>query len=63
MKNLTTENEKFLLLRIEALEKECKRLNVDIENMKSAVSKTRLSDPNFLKPLSEIEVNFEIINP
>jgi len=52
----------FLLQRIEALEKENKRLNKELRKVKERSLKIRLSDPNFDKPLSEIETNFEIIS-
>lgn len=51
----------FLQQRIEALEKENKRLNKQLKKLKERASKIRLSDPNFDKPLSEIETDFEII--
>ena len=52
----------FLLQRIEALEKENKRLNKELRKIKERSLKIRLSDPNFDKPLSEIETEFEIIS-
>ena len=53
----------FLQQRIEALEKENKRLNKELRKVKERSLKIRLSDPNFDKPLSEIETNYEIIKP
>ncbi|MES2240455.1 MAG: hypothetical protein V4497_09390 [Bacteroidota bacterium] len=47
--------------QIEALQKENKRLNKELRKVKERALKIRLSDPNFDKPLSEIETNFEII--
>lgn len=51
----------FLNLRIEAQRLEIERLNNELRLFKELASKTRLSDPNFDKPLSEIKTNFEII--
>ena len=56
------ENQEFLLLRIEALEQENQRLNNEIRKVKDVAFKVRLSDPNFDKPLSELEVVYEIVN-
>ena len=44
----------FLQQRIEALEKENKRLNKELRKVKESSLKIRLTDPNFNKPLSEI---------
>jgi len=52
----------FLQQRIDALEKENKRLNKELRKIKERASKARLTDPNFNKPLSEIETDFEIVN-
>ena len=54
------EQNAFLLQRIEALEKENNRLNNELRKVKETAFKIRLSDPNFEKPLSQIEVDFEI---
>ena len=56
------EQNTFLLLRIEALETENKRLNDELRKVKDIAFKVRLSDPNFDKPLSELEVVYEIVN-
>ena len=56
------ENQEFLLLRIEALEQENQRLNNEIRKVKDVAFKVRLSDPNFDKPLSELEVVYETVN-
>lgn len=53
----------FLLQRIEALEKENKRLNKELRKVKERSLKIRLSDPNFNKPLSEIETDYELVEP
>lgn len=53
----------FLLLRIQALELENIRLNNEIRKVKDVAFKAQLSDPNFDKPLSELNVNYEIITP
>jgi len=52
----------FLQQRIDALQKENKRLNKQLKKLKERASKVRLTDPNFLLPLSEIETNYEIVN-
>ena len=52
----------FLQQRIEALQNENKSLNKELAKVKERALKIRLSDPNFDRPLSEIETNFEIIN-
>ena len=56
------ENQEFLLLRIEALEQENQRLNNELRKVKDVAFKVRLSDPNFDKPLSDLEVVYEIVN-
>ncbi len=56
------ENQEFLLLRIEALEQENERLNNELRKVKDVAFKVRLSDPNFDKPLSDLEVVYEIVN-
>lgn len=55
------EQNAFLLQRIEALEKENNRLNDELRKLKETAFKIRLSDPIFDKPLSKIEVDFEIV--
>lgn len=57
------EQNEFLMQRIEALEAENKRLNDELLKVKKMALKLTLSDPNFDKPLSEIETIYEIINP
>jgi predicted nuclease with TOPRIM domain len=57
------QHQDFLQQRIEALEKENKRLNNELRKVKERSLKIRLSDPNFDKPLSEIETNYEIVSP
>jgi len=55
------ENQEYLLLRIEALENENGRLNNELRKIKEVAFKVKLTDPNFDKPLSEMNVNYEII--
>ena len=55
------EQNQFLMQRIEALEKENERLNNELRTVKNCAFKVRLTDPNFDKLLSEIEVDYEII--
>jgi len=57
------QHQEFLQQRIEALEKENKRLNKELRKVKERAFKIRLSDPNFDKPLSSINVDFEIVEP
>ena len=53
--------------QIEALRKENERLNQELKRIKDIAFKTRLSDPNYHKPISdsfELVVNgYEIITP
>ena len=51
----------FMQLRIDAQAKEIERLNGELRKVKETALKVRLSDPNFDKPLSEIEVDYELI--
>lgn len=53
--------EKERVAKIEALTREVARLNDELKKFKDLAFKARISDPNFDKPLSEIEVNYEII--
>ena len=57
------EQNQYLTLRIEALEKENTRLNEELRKVKKMALKLTLSDPNFDKPLSEIETIYEIVEP
>jgi len=49
--------------QIKALQVENERLNNELRKVKDVAFKVRLSDPNFDKPISEIEINYEIIKP
>lgn len=49
----------FLLARCKALEIENERLNNEIKKTKQHALQLTLSDPNFDKPLNEIEVIYE----
>jgi len=49
--------------QIEALQKENKRLNKELRKVKERAFKIRLSDPNFDKPLSSINVDYELVEP
>ena len=51
----------FQKAQIEALQKENRRLNDELRNVKEVVFKVRLSDPAFDRPLSDLEVEFEIV--
>ena len=52
----------FQKAQIEALQKENIRLNDELRKVKEVAFKVRLSDPAFDRPLSELEVDFEIVN-
>jgi hypothetical protein len=47
--------------RIRALESEIERLNQEIQKVKEMAFKVKVSDPIFLKPLTQVETNFKII--
>ena len=51
----------FQKAQIEALQKENIRLNDELRKVKEVAFKVRLSDPAFDRPLSELEVEFEIV--
>lgn len=51
----------FMQFRIDAQAKEIERLKGELRKIKDVAFKIRLSDPNFDKPLSEIEVDYELI--
>ena len=51
----------FMQLRIDAQTKEIERLNAELKKVKEVAFKVKLSDPKFDKPLSEIEVDYELI--
>jgi len=55
------QHQDFLMLQIKALQTENERLNNELRKVKNVAFKVRLTDPNFDKPLSEVEVNYEII--
>lgn len=52
------QHQDFLMLQIKALQTENERLNNELRKVKDCAFKVRLSDPNFDKPLSEIETKF-----
>jgi len=53
--------EEFQAMRITALEEEITRLNIQLNEVKLSALKARVSDPIFLKPLSEINVDYELV--
>ena len=55
------QHQDFLMLQIKALQTENERLNNELRKVKEVAFKIRLSDPNFDKPLAELEVNYEIV--
>jgi len=57
------QHQDFLMLQIKALQVENLRLNNELKKVKELAFKVRLSDPNFDKPLKDIEVNYEILKP
>lgn len=54
-------NEEFYTARIQALETEVQRLNNELRSVKEVAFKVKLTDPNFDKPLNEVNVEYEII--
>lgn len=46
--------------QIDALQKENQRLNDELKKVKYVALKLQLSDPNFDKPINEIEVNYGV---
>ena len=52
----------FQKAQIEALQKENIRLNDELRKVKEVAFKVRLSDPVFDRPLSDLNVEFEIVN-
>jgi hypothetical protein len=57
------QHQSFLMLQIKALQIENERLNNELKKVKEIAFKIRLSDPNFDKPLKDLEVNYEIVKP
>jgi hypothetical protein len=57
------QHQNFLMLQIKALQIENERLNEELKRVKEVAFKIRLSDPNFDKPLKDLEVNYEIVKP
>jgi len=55
------QHQDFLMLQIKALQQENERLNNELRKVKEVAFKVTLTDPNFDKPLSEIETIFEIV--
>lgn len=55
------QHQEFLILQIKALQVENERLNSELKKVKECAFKVRLSDSNFDKPISEIDVNYEIV--
>ena len=55
------QHQDFLMLQIKALQVENLRLNNELKKVKEVAFKIRLSDPNFDKPLKDIEVNYELL--
>lgn len=54
-------NEEFYTARIKALENEVERLNNELSSVKEVAFKVKLTDPNFDKPISELDINYEIV--
>jgi len=55
------QHQDFLMLQIKALQQENERLNNELRKVKEVAFKVALTDPNFDKPLNEIEVDYEIV--
>lgn len=58
-----TDLEQFQKVRIEKLCEEIERLNQVISELKNVALKAKLSDPNYLKPITHLEVDFKIVKP
>lgn len=58
MKNTPTQLEEFQKARISALEIELLRVNDELLKVKTTVGLTRITNPDFLKPLSELNKDF-----
>lgn len=56
------ETMQFQKAQIDALQKENRRLNDELRKVKEVAFKVRLSDPVFDRPLSDLNVEFEIVN-
>lgn len=50
------ESVEFLLLRVEALEKENERLNKELMKLKMATLEVKLTDPAFFRPINHLKV-------
>lgn len=57
------QHQNFLMLQIKALQEEVERLNKELRKVKEVAFKVQLTDPNFDKPLSELNVTYEIVKP
>jgi len=55
------QHQDFLMLRIKALQAENERLNNELRKVKNTALEVRLSDPNFDKPIAEINVEYQIV--
>lgn len=56
------QHQDFLMLQIKALQIENERLNNELRKVKEVAFKVQLTDPNFDRPISEMEVNYQIVN-
>jgi hypothetical protein len=52
----------YLEARIYALEAANQELKIQNESLKLQLLKIKVQDPNYDKPLSEININYEIVN-
>ena len=58
--NKMKEAAEYNLLRIKALENEIARLNKLLDNVDTAISKRKDYDPAYFRPISELNINYEL---
>jgi hypothetical protein len=63
MRDHQTELNNFNASRLWALESANQELKRDLESVKLELRMLKANDPNYDKPLSEINVNYEIVKP
>ena len=63
MQDYQTQVNNFNASRISALESVNQELKKDLEAVKLELRMLKANDPNYFKPLSELNVNYEIVKP
>ena len=63
MQDYQTKVNNFNASRIWALESANEELKRDLEAVKLELRMLKANDPNYFKPLSELNVNYEIVKP